>query len=98
MPIDKFSLSVMANVKEAHTALIEINNLINKDLKSAYDTFKSNMNGSNFEFSEFDNLSIFNLGLEKHISGNLQTDSEMPTIDFSFLKYYENLFKYISTV
>ena len=99
MPFDKNSLSIMADIKDAHNDLKKISDLINKDFKSAFETLKSNLGETTINFDDWNEL-ITSLGLEKHINNSLLTSGDNPTpnTEFSFLKYYENVFKYIATL
>ena len=122
MPTDKKSLEIMANVKDAHNALIKINNLITKDFKNVYNTFKSNMHETDLNldqyfqynkekdidtnpilkelFSSFkiEEFTLFDLDLNDYINGELLGEDESKKDKISFLKYFENIFKYIAAV
>ena len=95
VPPDRESLEIMANIQDAHNALIEIRNLISQKYEPALNTFKNHMaDNRDFNGDALNKYEINFTQLEKYISKNL-TDS---VTEASFLQYYKNLFKFISFV
>lgn len=96
VPIDEYSLNLMANIQEAHDALIEIKNLINLEYVPALDSFSNFMRSTDFPKNDF----IINLdGLKNYIDRDfIQENNSFQTRQFSFLKYYKEILRYIAFI
>ena len=96
VPIDEYSLNLMANIQEAHDALIEIKNLIDLEYVPALDSFSNFMRSTDFSKNDF----IINLdGLKNYIDRDfIQENNSFQTRQFSFLKYYKEILRYIAFI
>lgn len=96
VPTDEYSLNLMVNIQEAHDALIEIKNLIELEYVPALDSFSNFMRSTDFPKNDF----IINLdGLKNYIDRDfIQENDSLQTRQFSFLKYYKEILRYIALI